>query len=169
MCQRPSENRRGFIDGVVLQLFVLRSRANNGASNSQACGWPAVWDGLLMADSTGSPWTVFVPRPRITDHAHHARKYADIQLPGEKVFRFVNADVPIAAHNMTEFYHAIKSVPVASLRHHLLCGDFSRWVGEVLGDRQRAQGLRKIERTTPVGGTPDRGEILAHIESRYLV
>jgi hypothetical protein len=70
---------------------------------------------------------------------------------------------------MMEFYQAIQSVPLASLRHHLNSGDFSRWVAEVLGDQQLARGLRKLERTTPAGATPDRMEILAHIEDQYLI
>jgi hypothetical protein len=60
-------------------------------------------------------------------------------------------------------------VPLASLRHHLIAGDFSRWVAEVMGDQQLSRGLRKLERTTPTGATPDRAEILAHIEDHYLI
>jgi hypothetical protein len=106
---------------------------------------------------------------RITRHAHHARKYADTRLPDDKAFRFINAGDPVVAHNMIEFHQAIQSVPLASLRHHLLSGDFSRWVGEVMGDQQLARGLRKLERTTPAGATPDRSEILAHIQDHYLI
>jgi hypothetical protein len=125
--------------------------------------------GLLLTDSSATHWKVFIPAERITRHAHHARKYADTRLPDDKAFRFVNAGSPIAAHNMIEFHQAIQSVPLASLRHHLNAGDFSRWVAEVLGDQQLARGLRKLERTTPVGATPDRAEILAHIEDHYLI
>jgi hydroxymethylpyrimidine pyrophosphatase-like HAD family hydrolase len=125
--------------------------------------------GLLLTDSSATPWKVFIPAERITRHAHHARKYADTRLPEDKAFRFLNAGGFIAVHNMIEFHHAIQSVPLASLRHHLNAGDFSRWVGEVLGDQQLAQGLRKLERTTPAGATPDRTEILAHIEDHYLI
>jgi hypothetical protein len=125
--------------------------------------------GLLLTDSSATQWKVFIPAERITRHAHHARKYADTRLPDDKAFRFLDAGSPIAAHNMIEFHHAIQSVPLASLRHHLNAGDFSRWVAEVLGDQQLARGLRKLERTTPVGATPDRTEILAHIEDHYLI
>ena len=125
--------------------------------------------GLLLTDSSTTPWKVFIPAERITRHAHHARKYADTRLPDDKAFRFLNAGSPIAVHNMIEFYHAIQSVPLASLRHHLDAGDFSRWVSEVLGDQQLARGFRKLERTTPVGATPDRAEVLAHVEDHYLI
>jgi hydroxymethylpyrimidine pyrophosphatase-like HAD family hydrolase len=125
--------------------------------------------GLLMPNSGKTPWQVFTPVERKTGHAHHARKYADTRLPDEKAFRFLNTDQALAAHNMMEFYEAVQSLPLASLRHHLLAGDFSRWVDGVIGDQQLAKGLRKLERTTPAGATPHREEILAHIQDHYLI
>jgi hypothetical protein len=68
-----------------------------------------------------------------------------------------------------EFHNAVKNVPLASLRHHLVAGDFSRWVAGVLGDEPLARGLRKLERTALAGVLPNRTEILAHIEDHYLV
>ena len=70
---------------------------------------------------------------------------------------------------MIEFYHAIQSLPLVSLRYHMRKGDLSRWVSEVMGDQQLARGLRKLERTTPAGATLDRAEILAHIQDHYLI
>jgi len=102
-------------------------------------------------------------------HAHHARKYADTRLPDDKAFRFVNAGNAVGAHSMMEFYQAVQTLLLSSLRHHLLAGDFSRWVGEVIGDQKLAKGLRKLERTTPGGAHPDRAEILAHIQDHYQI
>lgn len=81
----------------------------------------------------------------------------------------MDANELLAAHNMTEFYQAVQHLPLSSLRHHLVAGDFSRWVSDVIGDQQLARGLRKLERTTPAGATPDREEILAHIKAHYLI
>jgi hypothetical protein len=125
--------------------------------------------GLLLTNSSETRWRVFTPVERITRHAHHSRKYAETRLPDDKAFRFINAGEPLIAHNMIEFHQAIQSAPLVSLRHHLSAGDFSRWVGEVMGDQQLARGLRKLERSTPAGATPDRAEILAHIEDHYLI
>jgi len=124
--------------------------------------------GLLMTNGSKPGWQEFIPGERITKHAHHARKYADTRLPEGKAFRFLSGD-DLSAHNMNEFYYAIKTVPLPALRHHLVAGDFSRWVSEVLGDQQLARGLRKLERATPAGATPDRAEILAHIQDHYLI
>jgi hypothetical protein len=81
----------------------------------------------------------------------------------------MHAGGALAAHNMVEFYQAVQTLHASSLRHHLLAGDFSRWVGEVLGDQQLAKGLRKLERSMSAGATPERSEILAHIEDHYLI
>jgi hypothetical protein len=125
--------------------------------------------GLLMTSASDKPWQLFFPAERITSHAHHARKYSDYRLPEDKAFRFLDADSPVAVHNIAEFYHAIQSITQGCLRHHLERGDFSRWVGDVLGDEQLAKGLKKIERTTPAGVSPNRAEILAHIDHHYLL
>ncbi|HEX6175458.1 MAG TPA: HAD hydrolase family protein, partial [Candidatus Binatia bacterium] len=125
--------------------------------------------GLLVMAAPKTPWRVFTPVKRISLHAHHARKYADIRLPDDKAFNFLNAGEALAAHNILEFYEAVQNIPLSSLRHHLLAADFSRWVGDIIGDQQLAQGLRKVERTTPAGATPDRAEILAHIRGHYQI
>lgn len=125
--------------------------------------------GLLLTNPPASPWRIFTPAQRVTRHAHHARKYADTRLPDDRAFRFLHAENEFVAHNLMEFYQGVQTLPVSSLRHHLLAGDFSRWVGEVLGDQQLAKGLHKLERTLPKGATPDRSEILAHIQDHYLI
>jgi hypothetical protein len=125
--------------------------------------------GVLIEDPTGPIWQVFTPTERVTPHAHHARKYAEIRLPDDKAFRFIYTDGPLLAHNVNEFYQAVRSVPLASLRHHLRTGDFSKWAAGVLGDEQLANGLRKFERTTSPDTTPERTEILAQIEHHYLI
>ena len=127
--------------------------------------------GLLLATPAGPRWQIFTPVDRVTDHAHHARKYAETLLPEDKAFRFLytNGSIPVLARSVIEFYQAIQIVPVASLRHHLLAGDFSRWFALILGDEKVATGLRKIEQATPNGAIPRREEILAHIADQYLI
>ena len=127
--------------------------------------------GLLLEDSSGPSWQVFTPGARVTSHTHHAHKYADTRLPENKAFHFLFTEgpEPVLTHNMKEFHSAVQVVPLASLRHHLIAGDFSRWVAGVLGDQPLASGLRKLERTTAVGVAPNRTEILAHIQDHYLI
>ncbi|HWP58638.1 MAG TPA: HAD-IIB family hydrolase [Candidatus Acidoferrales bacterium] len=127
--------------------------------------------GLLLDGAAGPQWQVFVPRERITGHVHHARKYADTLLPSDKAFYFLytNGAGTVVARSVKEFYRAVQTVPQASLRHHLLAGDFSRWFALVLGDEKVASGLRKIEKVTPNMGLPCREHILAYIEGQYRI
>jgi hypothetical protein len=57
---------------------------------------------------------------------------------------------------------------MASLHHRLLCGDFSRWATDTLGDPKLAARFRKLEDTTRVGAAPSREEITTHIRELYL-
>lgn len=126
----------------------------------------------LLIESTDAPlWQVFTPGRRRTEHAHHARKYSDVCLPEERAFRFLETgeSTPPVAHNMREFHAALLTLPASSLRHHLTAGDFSRWVGEVLGHRGLAASLREIERLAASGGALPRRKLLEQIEAQYAI
>jgi hypothetical protein len=126
--------------------------------------------GLLIGDPVNPRWQVFVPSARSTFDAHHGRKYADARLPDHLAFRFLHANgAHPVAHNVIEFCEAVQTVPIASLRHHLLNGDFSRWAAAVLGDEALARGLHKLERTASAGASIDRSEILGQIADHYLL
>ncbi|MGZ9271326.1 MAG: helicase HerA domain-containing protein, partial [Candidatus Binatia bacterium] len=158
------EEERYFVTKILQAHYNLNMAAHSAL---EALELPRA--GLLLTNSSETRWRVFTRVERITRHAHHSRKYADTRLPDDKAFRFFNAGEPLIAHNIIEFHQAIKSAPLGSLSYHLSAGDFSRWVGEVMGDQQLARGLRKLERSTPVGATPERAEILAHVEDHYLI
>jgi len=128
--------------------------------------------GLLVQTQDGPRWQTFLPTQRVSPSAHHAHKYADTRLPEDKAFWFrISGDgVANIAHSVREFYDAVNRVPIATLHRHLLAGDFSRWVRDVLGDPDFAAGLAKLEYTTSSTGIPpSRDEILAHVRDRYVV
>jgi hypothetical protein len=162
--QTTVEDERYFVSGLLQahgprDLPVADTLASVGGRSA----------GLLLRSEDGASWQVFTPDERATLHTHHGRKYANASLPDDKAFRFLHGDgVNVVAHNVTEFCAAIQAVPIASLRHHLLCGDFSRWAADTLGDRKLAARLRKLEDTTRVGAAPSREEITTHIRELYL-
>jgi hypothetical protein len=127
--------------------------------------------GLLLKAPGSLRWQVFSPGERLSRHAHHGRKYVDTRLSDSEAFRFVDSaqGVVASAHNVGEFYTAVQTVPMSSLRHHLKAGDFSRWAEGVLGDAHLAAGLRKLERTMLVDGGPSRNELVEHIRDRYYL
>jgi hypothetical protein len=160
------EDERYFVTGL------LRARAPEDiAAHDALATLERHRVGLLRVNGPRPSWRVFTPGDRVTPHAHHARKYADTRLPEDKAFRFLDANGQelTAAHNVSEFCGAVKSVSMDSLRHHLVHGDFSRWVGEVLGDADLAAGLQKLEQTTRDGATPSREEIIAQVRDRYFI
>jgi hydroxymethylpyrimidine pyrophosphatase-like HAD family hydrolase len=126
--------------------------------------------GLLLEENGTRSWRVFTPARRAVEQAHHGRKYADTLLSPEKGFRFLEANGASAtARSVAQFCDALSSVPPASLRHHLLNGDFSRWSADVLGDAGLAAAFRKLEETTRVGAPTCREELLAHVKALYVV
>jgi hypothetical protein len=114
---------------------------------------------------------VFEPGARVSPHTHHQRKYADGTLPRDKAFAFrlPGEGVVREARSVPEFCDAVRTVPIASLQHHLLAGDFSRWAADVLGDAPLAAGLAQRERGAAAGATPSRDEIVAPVEDRYVM
>jgi hypothetical protein len=125
--------------------------------------------GLLFQGDGGARWQIFTPDARSSLHAHHGRKCADTSLPGDKAFRFLHTDaVNAVAHSVAEFCAAVQAVPMASLHHHLLSGDFSRWAADTLGDAELAARFRKLEDTTRIGAAPSREEIMTHVRELYL-
>lgn len=126
--------------------------------------------GLLLQTLAGPRWTTFTPAPRVTAHAHHARQYADVTVPDHRAFWFggvAGQHAGIVAHNVAEFHAAVRTVPAAVLRQHLVAGDFSRWAGDVLGDDKLANGFRTLERSVQHGAAANPSEVLAQIEDRY--
>jgi hydroxymethylpyrimidine pyrophosphatase-like HAD family hydrolase len=125
--------------------------------------------GLLLQTPGGPRWSTFNPAARVTTHAHHARKYADLRVPEDRAFWFgsgAGQPGPVA-HNIAEFHRAVQTLPAAVLRQHLTAEDFSRWAADVLGDDDLARAFGKLERTVRHGAPASAGELLAHIEDRY--
>jgi hydroxymethylpyrimidine pyrophosphatase-like HAD family hydrolase len=159
------EEERYFLTG----LLQARGPQKPSAADALA-GLEAGKVGCLRQRDGEASWHVFTPAPRAIVQAHHGRKYADTRLPDEKafLFRHANATHP-TAHSVAEFCAAVSSVPGASLRHHLLAGDFSRWAADSLGDARLAAAFRKLEQTTRVGAPPSRTELLTHVKAHYLM
>jgi hypothetical protein len=158
------EEERYFLTGL-LQAHGLRDVVAPDALARVEKGRSA-----LLLNVAGAPsWRLFTPADRSTVQAHHGRKYADTLLPEDRAFRFREDGAGTVARSVVEFAAAIERVPMASLRHHLLAGDFSRWAADVLGDARLAAAFRKLEETTRVGAAPSRAELLAHVRDLYAI
>lgn len=89
----------------------------------------------------------FVPDPRVTAHVRHRNKYRDIALPQQLRFQFRDPTSRIVSTAATigELVHGIRTVPDASIVHHALRGDFSRWALGAVQDRSLGSFLGAVE------------------------
>lgn len=126
--------------------------------------------GLLSAADGTSRWQTFVPRRRLSGAAFHTRRSGSVALPADKafLFRLPGSGVVAEAHNVEQFDRALGAVAMASLQHHVLGGDFSRWAREVLGDEGLATDFSTVEKGA-LDGLVDRDELRERLRTRYVV
>ncbi|MCZ2809788.1 MAG: DUF5752 family protein, partial [Candidatus Bathyarchaeota archaeon] len=90
------------------------------------------------------------------------------RLPIGKGFTFFYefarpARLPV--HSLDEFYSALKTIDLSSIRFHTERGDFERWLRQVVGDDKLADKLMRIA-NKKWRGEGLRKKILATIERR---
>jgi len=166
LTQTTIEEQRYFVDAL------LRARGPAGldvAAELRALQMPRA--GLLSLGEGGPHWQTFVPKERLSPHVRRMRRAANVALPPEQgfCFRLPNDGIIAVARNIGEFDHALATVPLESLQHHVGAGDFSRWVRDVLGDTDLAAGLAKLEAIGATGALVDREELRGHLRARYVV
>ncbi len=101
---------------------------------------------LPITDEAGGELKLFTVAPRLTPHVRHREKYVDVPVSPHRAFVF-NANGQPAHRVLTlrQFVSELESAPRALLAAHIVRGDFSRWVGDVFGDRALADELRVLE------------------------
>jgi hydroxymethylpyrimidine pyrophosphatase-like HAD family hydrolase len=109
---------------------------------------------------------------RRSTHVRHWHKYVHGHLAPRQHFFFCDASGRTGrwAANMEDFHRELQLCSASVLQHHLSCGDFSRWVAEVIQDGALASDVRRLE--TPKSDEPVdvegiRRALLALIERRY--
>jgi hydroxymethylpyrimidine pyrophosphatase-like HAD family hydrolase len=110
--------------------------------------------------------------PRLTEHVRHRAKYVDVPLPAEHAFVFTRASRPYGAgaRTLRAFTLAIEQAPHDVIAGHARRGDFSRWIGDVLGDQPLATTLSELEAAARRGDALDlRTALVNAISARYAV
>ena len=124
---------------------------------------------LPITEEAGGDLRLFTIGPRITPHVRHREKYVDVPVTESKAFVFSgNSLAPRRARTLREFVTALASGPLQNLEGYLRRGDFSRWIGDVFGDRALSEELRDLEerhRTAPRLETV--AEIIEALRGRY--
>src|SRR5262249_17373644 len=102
---------------------------------------------LPVTDESGGEVRVFNMARRLTPHVRHREKYLDVPVPENRAFVFTaDGHRPGSrAATLRQFVSGLEHVSPAALGGHLRRGDFSRWIGDVFGDRALAGELEKWE------------------------
>lgn len=86
------------------------------------------------------PPRVFAVAEHRTMHVRHRHKYADVSLPKERRFYFrpIDGQVVGAAGSMGDFCTTVGHLDPRALQYHLERGDFSRWLDDIIADKELA-------------------------------
>lgn len=90
-------------------------------------------------------------------------------LPREKAFYFftsIGNYTGESASSLKEFMEKINEVNVKSLEFHFYRGDFEKWIGETLEDKELAEHIR-IFRNSSSTGEKLRNELYLIVSKRY--
>ncbi|MEM5328449.1 HAD family hydrolase [Paraburkholderia sp. JHI2823] len=115
----------------------------------------------------------FVPARARQSHRRHVRKYAQGMLIPERSFWFRGPDgaLNLRAHNLTLFVELAQGVDDETWDWHLQRGDYARWFGEVIGDRdlERVAQAALEARRQGADAAATRDRICGAIACRYTV
>lgn len=168
-------------DRIIVTLAAdpreLRTLAAVSGADGAAEEWASTLGRLGLGEAVVLPGQYEADRalrrftlvPRLTPHVRHREKYLDVPVPARHAFVFDAPDITApAARTLREFVEAITHAPSAALDGHVRRHDFSRWIGEVFGDRHLAARVSDLEGQYLVGWSPDiNGALVRAVRERY--
>jgi hydroxymethylpyrimidine pyrophosphatase-like HAD family hydrolase/energy-coupling factor transporter ATP-binding protein EcfA2 len=103
------------------------------------------------------------------ERKRHRRKYAHGELGEDSSFYFRGPEqkLNLRAQNLSTFLQLADGVDDETWRHHLRCGDVSRWFREHIKDPDLAREAEEVERNRNLGPRESRSRIREAIEHRY--
>jgi hydroxymethylpyrimidine pyrophosphatase-like HAD family hydrolase len=163
------ESNHEELDALYRRCQTCQARLDIGAwrkllghvSTGQAVALP-------ITEEAGGELRLFNIGQRLTPHVRHREKYVDVPVTEQKGFAF-NPPAPSArARTLREFVTILENHPAAVMSGYLRRGDFSRWMGDVFGDRALAAEIREQESRYVTGADGDTiPEIVSAIRGRY--
>jgi len=154
---------------AAIDVTITARSAYPSISNAPRSG------GEATLRETGSPERPFAVVARRTAHVRHRHKYVVVALPEHRWFRFRRPDghVVQTARNVEEFERILTQADINVIEHHLLRGDFSRWLLGTVQDRDLAAAVGAIERNAiarRAGGLLSARERISHeVARRYAL
>ncbi|MGI8415495.1 MAG: HAD hydrolase family protein [Nakamurella sp.] len=147
-----------------------------GTVNVSAAGLPKAVTGqaMLMRTDRAEAGQPFMVATRITKHQRHQRKYAELCLPTGRGFRFR----PFQGHQLPEartidqFSAQLDQIDPDTLGWHMQRGDLSKWLCEVVQDRQLGDHVAQLERDLTLRQLAEvqraKEELATAIADRYI-
>ena len=135
------------------EMAALRAACAK-CGDTEASGWAAL-SRLKVGQAIALPITeealgelkLFTIAPRLTPHVRHREKYVDVPVSVDRAFVLnANGRSPSRIRTLREFVVELEGPDRARLDGYIARGDFSRWIGDVFGDRPLADELRGLER-----------------------
>jgi hypothetical protein len=101
---------------------------------------------LPITEEAGGELRLFTIATRLTPHVRHREKYVDVPVSAHHAFVFTaNGRPGHRIRTLRQFVSELEHTSLAQLGEYIKRGDFSRWIGEVFGDRALAAELKALE------------------------
>jgi hydroxymethylpyrimidine pyrophosphatase-like HAD family hydrolase len=153
------------------------SRCCAGSAFDDAARWailsrlrPGQAVALPITEEAGGELRLFTIASRLTPHVRHREKYVDVPVSADRAFVFKSngQSAPRRLQTLRQFVAALETSPASLLEAYIVRGDFSRWIGEVFGDRALADELRALEERHRKGARAETlVEMAGAVRGRY--
>ncbi|MEO8070690.1 MAG: HAD hydrolase family protein [Acidobacteriota bacterium] len=160
------------------EVAVLLDACAQCSTKEAADEWRRVLTNLAIGEAVVLPITSEAAgvlrrirlAPRLTPHVRHQAKYMDIPVAPSRAFVFWPQDSPAGPRvdTLRGFVQVLEESPEPSLHGHLRRSDFSRWIGDVFGDRELAGQVNQLEAQFRSGERPTvTRAIVEAVRQRY--
>jgi len=124
---------------------------------------------LPVTEESEGELKLFTIGQRLTPHVRHRQKYVDVPVTESRAFQFAQNGTPSRnVRTLRQFVDALELSSAGALDGYLRRGDFSRWIGDVFGDRALAEELREQESRYSSGKDRDAlPEMVGAVRARY--
>jgi hydroxymethylpyrimidine pyrophosphatase-like HAD family hydrolase len=146
-------------------------------TGSEAAPWtklgrlkPGQAAALPITEEADGELRLFTIAPRLTPHVRHREKYVDVPVSADRAFVFTRhgQSLPRRVQTLRQLVAALEGSPASQLDSYVARGDFSRWIGDVFGDRALADELRRLEdRHRKTARAETFGEMAGAVRARY--
>jgi hypothetical protein len=106
---------------------------------------------------------------RLTAHVRHREKDVDLPVSSSRAFVFnANGRPGHRIRTLRQFVSELENTPLPLLAGYITRGDFSRWIGDVFGDRALAGELQALEQHYRTGSREETlAEMASAVRGRY--